>query len=144
MKASNLTTTAKKTGLVLLTVFLLTAASNAQSVKKNSYKLDKAAIENLTAGIKSLNNGVKKDCIYFSAIYGVQEAVDVLKTELENEKNPSTRALIALALFKLGVQAQTEELSGYVTIDWDERIRDINSEFEKHYKNSVTSVSKKK
>jgi hypothetical protein len=146
MKARNLTTAAKRTGLVFLTIIFLATALNAQSSKLENKEINKAAIENLIAGIKSENDGVKRDCIYYAAIYGIQDAVDVLKSELENEENSGTCALMALALYKLGEKTGSEALSKYILIDWNEKIRDINATFAEtdDYQNNITVTDAKK
>ena len=144
MKATNLTTTVKRTSIVLLTVLFLATTAGAQNVKAESSIANKAAVENLIAGIKSDNNGLKRDCIYFAAIYGVQEAVDVLSKELKNEKNLSNRVLIALALYKLGAGTGEEDLSKYVSIDWDARASDIASEASSRYIKKLSVTGNKK
>ncbi len=145
MEARNLTTAVKKTGLVLLVVIFFATTLSAQGPKVEKQILGKAAIKNLVAGIESSNDGVKLDCIYYAAIYGIHDAVDMLKSELKKEKNPSTRVLIALALYKLGVNAGGETLSKYVLIDWEEKVRSIDEAFGRtnKYQNTVTASAEK-
>lgn len=143
MKATNLTTVAKRTSIVILTVLFLVTTVGAQNVKAESQKVNKLAIENLIAGIKSDNDGLKRDCIYYAAIYGIEDAVDVLKEQLDKEKNPSNRVLIALALYKLGVKPEKGELAGYISIDWDTKVKKMAEMFGNGYHEGITSSDKK-
>ena len=138
MKAANLTTTVKKASIVLLTALFLATTVGAQNVKAEKSKPNKLAIENLIKGIKSDNDGLKRDCIYYAAIYGVGEAADVLKSELKSEDNPSTRVLIALALYKLGVKTDEAVLTGYVSIDWDAKLKNMAETFKDKFQQNVT------
>ena len=144
MKATNLTTAVKRVSLVILTVLFLATSVNAQNVKTEKKKPNKLAIENLIKGIKSDNEGLKRDCIYFAAVFGNKEVVDVLKDELETENNPSTRVLIALALYKLGVKTDDTVLAGYVSIDWDKKLREMAEMFNTPYSETVTISGGKK
>ncbi len=129
MKSTNLITAVKKAGLVLLTITLLATATNAQENKYGSKAITKATIANLIRGIKNENEGIKRDCIYYAAVYEIHETIDALKEQLDDEENSSTRALIALALNKLGEDPGSEALYKYVTVDWNERLKDTKAAF---------------
>lgn len=129
MKSTNLTTAVKKAGLVLLTITLLATATNAQENKYENKAITETAIANLICGIKNENEGVKRDCIYYAAVYKIYETIDALKEQLDDEENSSTRALIALALNKLGEDPGSEALSKYVSVDWNTRLKDTAAAF---------------
>jgi hypothetical protein len=76
--------------------------SNAQSLPIDEITKNKYALDNLIAGIKSENCGVKRSAIYFAGKYGIKDVQDVLLEELKNENEPCTRILMALVLYELG------------------------------------------
>ncbi|MDP2037604.1 MAG: hypothetical protein Q8L04_09500 [Ignavibacteria bacterium] len=101
MKAANLTNQLTKALTTVIVVVLLTGNVNGQT-ESSEVKKQKRAIENLIEGIQSSNDGVKRDCIYFAGKYEFTETVNALIGELRHEKNPKDRALIALALYRIG------------------------------------------
>ena len=101
MRATNLTKQLTKSLTVVMAIVLLTGSVSGQTLV-NDAKKQKRMIENLILGIQSSNEGVKRDCIYFAGKYELSEAVSVLIDELKHEKNPKDRALIALALYRIG------------------------------------------
>jgi hypothetical protein len=83
---------------------MLTAGSLAYA-KSNSTDPElkmKRAIENLTNGIKSDNEGLKKSSIYWAGYYMISETVPVLTEIVKKETEPNTRILIALVLYRIG------------------------------------------
>ena len=101
MRATNLTNQVTKSLTVVMAVVLLTGSVSGQTISTEAKKL-KCAIDNLIVGIQSSNEGVKRDCIYFAGKYEIAETVNSLIDELKHEKNPKDRALIALALYRIG------------------------------------------
>lgn len=101
MRATNLTKQLTKSLTVVMAIVLLTGSVSGQTLVSDAKK-QKRAIDNLIVGIQSSNEGVKRDCIYFAGKYEIAEAVNVLVDELKCEKNPRDRALIALALYRIG------------------------------------------
>ncbi len=140
MKASKVTTV-KKAGLALLTALFLTTSIFAADSSTGNYKLSKDAKHNIVQGIKSPNFGVKRDCIYYSAIYNIKEAVDVLKEELEKENDPRTNVLITLALYKLGETNVPGEIYGAALVEWNEKVKFISDEIVNLYKNQKDAVA---
>lgn len=140
MKALKVTTV-KKAGLFFLTVFFFTATISAAGFSTSNNKLSKEAKHNIVEGIKSKNDGVKRDCIYYSALYDIKEAVDVLKDELENEKDPRTNVLISLALYKLSDNDNAREVYGSALLDWNEKVKFMSNEIVNFYKNQKDAVA---
>lgn len=102
MKAANFTNQLTKVLTMLLVLILLSGSvTKGQNVTAESKKY-KRMIENLIVGIQSENEGTKRDCIYFAGRYEFVEAVDALIDLLKQEKNPKNKALIALALYRIG------------------------------------------
>jgi len=87
---------------LMMAVFLAAVSLNAQNNSIKDLTPNKYALENLLAGIKSDNEGVKRSCIYFAGKYKIVETENALINQLKEEKNPSTRILIALVLYELG------------------------------------------
>lgn len=98
-----------KSAMILLAVLFLSGRSYSQisvdditgTVKVN---LKQNAIENLKQQISSENTGVRKCAIYFAGYYKVNETVAPLMKQMEKEKEPAVRILIALSLYKLNSQ----------------------------------------
>jgi hypothetical protein len=83
MKATNILTSAKGISIILLFAFLLTTTSKAQNEYTISSKVSAEGKTNFIKGIQSSNLGFKRDCIYFSTIYEIKEALDALKEQLK-------------------------------------------------------------
>lgn len=88
--------------IALLIIPFTGTDSNAQSLPIDEITKNKYALDNLIAGIKSENCGVKRSAIYFAGKYRIKDVQDVLLEELKNENEPCTRILMALVLYELG------------------------------------------
>jgi hypothetical protein len=88
--------------VILLAVSFAGIEVSPQSLPIEEITTNKYALDNLIAGIKSENCGVKQSAIYFAAKYRIKDVQDVLLDELRNENEPCTRVLIALVLYELG------------------------------------------
>lgn len=117
-------TTSQKTakGVILLTalVFLLSGTLNAQ---RNAEKFDKNAVGNLISGIKSDNEGLKRNSIYFAGKYKVEETVEVLTEQLKTETDAADKILIALSLYQIGNSNGLEAVKQTAKNDTDERVK---------------------
>jgi len=102
MKSNKLTGSWLLSVVLIFTMLVSTTSLNAQMTSISSITTNKYALKNLTAGIKSDNEGVKRSSIYFAGKYKIAEAEPALIEQLGKEKNPSTRILIALVLFEMG------------------------------------------
>jgi len=110
-----------------LTAVLLAAVLTCSVyAQKNSIKdltTNKYALQNLVAGIHSENDGVRRNSIYFAGYYKILETEDALIDQLNNEKDPSTRILIALVLYELGSEEGLLEVKNLSLNDEDAKVR---------------------
>ena len=86
----------------VLLAAVLTGSVYAQKSSIKDITSNKYALQNLVAGIQSDNTGVKRSSIYFAGKYRVAETESALIAQLSEEKDPSTRILIALVLYEMG------------------------------------------
>ena len=140
MKSLNLTTV-KRIGLFLLAATIFTTSINAANSQTGGKQIGKNSKMNLVQGIKSSNYGVKRDCIYFSALYDIKEAVDVLQDELNVEKDPRTRVLISLALYRLAESSSVDQIYGSALTDWNKRVQIMSDEIVNFYKTQKDAVA---
>jgi HEAT repeat protein len=122
MRAANFTNQLTKTLTVFSLFVLLTGSVSAQTEYLDAKKL-KTAIENLIVGIQSSNEGVKRDCIYYAGKYEFTETVNALIGELKQEKNPKDRALIALALYKIGDEKGIQAVYDAASTESDAKVK---------------------
>lgn len=125
-----------KTTLFLTTALLtalLMSSSFAQKQSLNEITSNKYALQNLVAGIQSDNTGVKRSSIYFAGKYRIAEAEDVLIDQLKEEKDSSTRILIALVLFELGSEEGLNEIRELSQNDENAKVRRITTQIYNEY-----------
>lgn len=120
-----------KTYKGLLTAVLLCATlTSLVYAQKNSIKdvtSNKYALQNLVAGIHSDNTGVKRSAIYFAGKYRVAETEEALIVQLKEEKDPSTRILIALVLYEMGSEEGLLEIKNLSLNDEDAKVRRMST-----------------
>jgi HEAT repeat protein len=114
-------------GNVIL-VFILVVSfsgidSNAQSISIKEITKNKYALDNLIAGIKSDNCGIKRSSIYLAGKYRIKEVKDVLLDQLNNENEACTRILIALVLYEMGDSDGLLSVKDLIKTDEDEKVR---------------------
>jgi HEAT repeat protein len=127
--ASNKIFTIVLTVALLLPVPLILAQTNSiKDVTTNKYALD-----NLLAGIKSDNEGVRRSSIYYAGKYKISEAEQALIEQLKIELNPSTRSLIAFVLYELGSEEGLGEVKKLAQGDVDPRVRRMSNHLIKEY-----------
>ncbi len=124
--------------LVILAVALLGASSLfAQTKVETEYVLSGNHIKNLITGIKSENPGLRRSAVYLAGKYKITEAADVLLTALENETDPSTKILIALALYNISEPAAMKAVHELSLHEENARVKrmfvQIYSEYQKTY-----------
>ena len=122
MRATNLTSKLTKSLTAVLVIVLLTGSVSAQMGNLDAKK-QKKAVENLIVGIQCSNEGVKRDCIYYAALYELTETVNVLVDELKKEKNPKNRILIALALYRIGDEKGIQAVYDAASIETDAKVK---------------------
>jgi HEAT repeat protein len=137
--------TARFLTVVLLAV-LLTGSLYAQKNSINDLTSNKYALQNLVAGIQSDNTGVKRSSIYFAGKYRIAETEDVLIAQLKEEKDPSTRILIALVLYEMGSEEGLIEVKKLSMNDKDAKVRRMTTQIYNEYlvndAQSTASISK--
>jgi HEAT repeat protein len=120
-----------------LTVVLLAAVLMGSGyTQPNSIKditAHKYALENLIAGIHSENDGVRRNSIYFAGYYKIVETEDALIDQLKNERDPSTRILIALVLYELGSEEGLLEVKDLSLNDENAKVRRMATQIYNEY-----------
>ena len=127
MKGSNLTSTLRKAGMIVMLVCVFAASVAAQKVEIKKYEFKENAIKSLINGISHENDGVRRGAIYYSGKYMVTQAVDALIEQLEKEKVPSNRMLIVLSLYMIGEKRGLDAIYKTASIDSDPKIRRMSN-----------------
>jgi HEAT repeat protein len=136
-----------KTTRFLAIVLLAAVLTGSGYTQPNSIKditAHKYALDNLIAGIHSENDGVRRNSIYFAGYYKIIEAEDALITQLQKEKDPSTRILIALVLYELGSEEGLLKVKNLSQNDENAKVRRMATQIYNEYlvndsKGSLTS-----
>ena len=128
MKSTNLTSTFKNAVIAVFVMLTFAGVVFAQTSDANvHHQLTDLDIVNLKAGIQSKIDGVKRDCIYYAAIYNIKEAVEPLNDQLKEEENPSMRVLISLALCKLSDASGIKSVDNETLLDWRDKVSSISN-----------------
>ena len=125
-----------KTTRFLTAVLLAAALTGSVYAQKNSIKdvtTNKYALQNLVAGIHSDNTGLKRSAIYFAGKYRIAETEDVLIAQLKEEKDPSTRILIALVLNEMDSEKGLLEVKDLSMNDTDAKVRRMTTQIYNEY-----------
>ena len=109
--------------LVILIVLLLDSNIIAQEPKNVILALSENAIANLNTAIKSDNPGLRKSAIYLAGKHSIEEASKALLEQLELEKNPSIRILIARVLYRIGKDEFINDIHKLASIDENVKVR---------------------
>ena len=90
-------------GIILIGIVLFTSENIfAQPEKGTTFRTPtKVEIANYTVGLNSDNEGVRKSCIYLAGKYKMTALVDILKEQLNDEKDAETSLLIVYALYQI-------------------------------------------
>jgi HEAT repeat protein len=59
-------------------------------------------VGNLVSGLKSDNQGLRKNCTYLAGKYRVKEVTEHLIANLKKDMEPNTKILTALVLYRIG------------------------------------------
>lgn len=135
---------------LLMLLFIAANNVNAQSEKKSSkvviekYDLPNSAVESLIMGIKSDNPGLRRSSIFYAGQYRLEKAVDCLIDALKNEKDPSTKILIALSLYKIGDPIAIDLIKDMVSIEANPKVKNMLSAIYSEYilESSYSTASK--
>jgi len=115
------------TTLIVLVVLLLSANNGLQAQSVNYKNINGNSIESLKEGIQSDNPGLRKSAIYMAGFYKIDEVVETLTNQLEHEKNPSTRVLIALSLYNIGNHVGMEAVKELAAKDKDNAVKRMST-----------------
>ncbi|MCW8813815.1 MAG: HEAT repeat domain-containing protein [Chlorobium sp.] len=133
----------------LTAVLLAAVLTGSVYAQKNSIKdvtTNQYALQNLVAGIQSDNTGVKRSSIYFAGKYRIAETESALIAQLKQEKDPSTRILIALVLYEMGSEEGLIEVKKLSMNDKDAKVRRMATQVYNEYLvndvQSTASISK--
>jgi hypothetical protein len=118
---------------VVLLVAVLMSSGYAQMNSIKDVTTNKYALENLVAGIQSDNTGLKRSAIYFAGKYRVAETEDVLVAQLKEEKDASTRILIALVLYEMGSEEGLKEVQKLSLNDENAKVRKMAMQIYNEY-----------
>ncbi len=124
---------AKKTVLYLFASFMLLSIPVAAQNNKSKTIDSEYAIENICTGIKSENTGVKKSMIYLAGKYKMTHAVDALTEQLEDEKFPEIKILIALSFYQIGDKDGMEAVKNLAFSASDNRVKNMCSAIYNQY-----------
>jgi HEAT repeats len=132
--------------IAVLLAVLLTGSLYAQKNSINDLTSNKYALQNLVAGIQSDNTGVKRSSIYFAGKYRIAETESALIAQLKQEKDPSTRILIALVLYEMGSVEGLIAVKELAQNDKDAKVRRMSTQIYNEYlvndAQSTASISK--
>ena len=127
MKNQELTQSKLLTLFVVVILFISVSSLPAQNNSIKDLTLNKYALQNLLAGIKSDNEGVQRSSIYFAGKYRIAESESALIEQLSKEENPSTRILIALVLFEMGSLEGLDAVKKLALHDVDPKVRKMST-----------------
>jgi HEAT repeat protein len=112
--------------VVLLVITLMSAADlYAQSSKYENITVN--SLETLKQGIRSDNPGLRKSSIYMAGLYKIDEAVETLMEQLDKEKNPGIRVLIALSLYNIGNRNGMDAVKDLSVNDSDKEVKRMST-----------------
>jgi HEAT repeat protein len=124
---------------LLLTLVIAAVSLTALNASPDKLELNKNNYASLCQGIKSENTGLKRSAVYMAGKYSIAEATDVLIEVLKTEKDPSTKVLIALSLYKIGTEKALEAVEYLAKNDTDKEVKRMSLailqqvEFDKAY-----------
>jgi len=133
MKQQALTQSKLLSALVVMILLSVVSSLHAQNVSIKDLSTNKYALQNLLAGIKSDNEGVKRSCIYFAGKYRIAETEAALLEQLNKEVNPSTKILIALVLYELGSDEGLELIKKLAMDDENSEVRRMSTHIQNEH-----------
>lgn len=131
-------------GLIAVFIFLFGTLSFPQAKQLKDFTQHKYAYENLSAAIKSDNDGVREDAIYLVGKYKLIDFEKDLISQIEKEKNPDIKVLIGLALYRMESEKGMQKMLELSSKDRNDRVRRMSAAIYNEYltSNSNRSVSR--
>ncbi len=111
------------TTLVVLLIVLVSVQTGLQAQSSNYKNINEYSLESLKKGIQSDNPGLRRSAIYMAGLYRIDEAVETLVDQLDKEKIPSNRVLIALSLYNIGNPEGMEAVKDLAARDKDKEVK---------------------
>ena len=111
------------TTLVVLLTVLLSVQTGLQAQSSNYKNINEYSLESLKKGIQSDNPGLRRSAIYMAGLYKIDEVVETLVDQLDKEKIPSNRVLIALSLYNIGNPEGMEAVKDLAARDKDKVVK---------------------
>ncbi len=115
------------TTLVVILAVLMISQTGLQAQSSNYKNINDYSLETLKKGIQSDNPGLRKSAIYMAGLYKIDEAVETLVEQLEKEKVPSNRVLIALSLYNIGNTEGMKAVKMMAASDKDKEVRRMST-----------------
>jgi len=114
----------------ILAVFVLFAFCSKVSAEPDEFysapaKKQSFMINNLKAGIKSDNEGLRRSSAYFAGKYQVAELTNALIDQLDKEPVIKNRKLILLSLYRIGEDKALKAIAKYVNTGKDTESRTL-------------------
>jgi len=122
-------------GMITAIVLLTSVSSLAQVNHLKDFTQHKYAYENLSAAIKSDNEGVREDAIYLVGKYRLIDFENDLLNQLDKEKNPNIKVLIGLALYRMESEKGVQRMLELSSKDSDARVRRMSLAIYNEYLN---------
>lgn len=110
-------------GLIATFVLLFAFDGSAQVKNLKDFTQHKYAYENLSAAIKSSNDGVREDAVYMVGKYRLADFENDLLKQLDKEKNADIKVLIGLALYRLESEKGMQKMLELSSKDSSQRVR---------------------
>ena len=111
------------TTLVVLLIVLVSVQTGLQAQSSNYKNINEYSLESLKKGIQSDNPGLRRSAIYMAGLYRIDEVVETLVDQLDKEKIPSNRVLIALSLYNIGNPEGMEAVKDLAARDKDKEVK---------------------
>lgn len=138
MKTESLSRTEKFYFLFTAILFLLLASNNFGQAKRITDLTDqKNALENIVAGIKSPNDGLRESAVYLAGNYRLIDTEDALIEQLKVEKNADIKVLIGLALFRMNSEKGMNVLKSLAEQDNNTKVKRMSQAIYTEYLNTM-------
>lgn len=132
----------KNLSIVTILVLLLQAGFiQAQDYTHTRYFKEKLYLQNLVTGIQSENTGLRRSAIYLAGKYRVAETNETLIKAMKAEIDPSTRILIALALYNIGETSGMEAILSFSHVEKDAKVKRMLTSLYDEYRNNFAAQS---
>lgn len=132
----------KNLNIVTILVLLLQAGFiQAQDYTHTRYFKEKLYLQNLVTGIQSENTGLRRSAIYLAGKYRVAETNETLIKAMKAEIDPSTRILIALALYNIGETSGMEAILSFSHVEKDAKVKRMLTSLYDEYRNNFAAQS---